>query len=237
LLKSDRVNQTKNATGLTGSIYATIRDGILSGSLAPDAHLKQLHLAEEFGVNQRTVRDALLRLVESGLAVHKPYKGIWVASLQLEEVKDIYCARKALERCAVETAAKSISREDLGRMKQLLPFTCGNSNYPKTRQTQEANREFHWIAIRASRRQQLSRLLEQVWDLSLTYTLRETLGKKDKRKAVATDLLRHTELLEALESRDALKAGEVISQHIQESCDNLIARCTLLREGEKHVQH
>ena len=169
--------------------------------------------------------------------MHKPYKGIWVASLQLDEIKDIYYVRKVLERRAIEAAAKCISRRDLEQLKQLLPFTCGNPNQPRTRQTQEANREFHWIAIRASRRRQLSRLLEQVWDLSLTYTLREMLGKNDKHKAVATDLSRHTELLEALESRDVVKAGKVISQHIQESCDNLIARCTLLREGEKHGQH
>lgn len=94
------------------SVVDQLRDRIASGALAPGAPLRDVALAEEFGVSRNTLREAVRLLVHEGLAVHQLYKGATVKRLSVADVHDIYAARRALELRAVEHSF-SVSQEAL----------------------------------------------------------------------------------------------------------------------------
>jgi DNA-binding GntR family transcriptional regulator len=199
-----------------------LREAILDGRLKPGEWLRQEALAEEMGVSQITVRDALNQLVGEGMAVRVPYKGVRVVSLDVGDIENICVMRGLLEGLAAELAAENITPEELDQMRKLLPEATISAERESVERAREANREFHEIAIRACRRPFLVRLLKQLWDWLDPYMLYggafpiteeawEELLKYSER-----DLERHSQLLEALEARDGKQARRVVEQYVHE---------------------
>jgi DNA-binding GntR family transcriptional regulator len=137
---------------LSDAVFDTLRRAIIDGKLAPGERLRQEALAEELGVSQITVREALHRLVGDGLCIRIPYKGVRVIAPTLEDLEDILAIRGLLEGLAAELAASRITLEHLARMRELLPTTIVDADPISVERAREANREFHEIVIRASER-------------------------------------------------------------------------------------
>jgi DNA-binding GntR family transcriptional regulator len=80
-----------------------LRTSIVDGSLKPGSQLSEVELANNFGVSRGPVREALQRLVQEGLLLSEPHRGVFIPVLTDEDVVDIYLAREALESAAVRT--------------------------------------------------------------------------------------------------------------------------------------
>ena len=211
-----------NKQTLSESAAEALRKAIHNGQLKPGEWLRQEALAEEMGISQMTVRDALNQLVGEGLAVRIPYKGVRVVSLDVEDIENICAMRGLLEGLAAKLAAENITPEELEQMRKLLPETTISAERESVERARDANREFHEIAIRACRRPFLIRLLKQLWDwlgpymlygvaFQVTEEAREEMLKYSER-----DLERHVQLLEALEARDGEQARSVVEKYMQE---------------------
>ena len=141
------LNLGREVTRRSDIVYDRIRTAIATGEIQPGERLRQEALAQDLGVSQSTVREAINRLIAEGLADEEPYKGVKTVVLPLEAQVDVIEIRIALECMAMESAARCISEADLERMRNILPRTAeheGNS----AAAAWEANREFHWIAMR-----------------------------------------------------------------------------------------
>lgn len=219
---------SRRPESLADVTYSALRDAIVSGQLQPGEWLRQEALAQELDVSQITVRDALNRLVGEGLAVRIPYKGVRVVALSREDLEDIYSMRKLLEGLAAEVAAEHITEEELARMRELLPDTVVGADPASLARAREANREFHEIVVRASRRRFLSRVLGQLWDwidpmMLYGRTLETEKGLEIRLKWGERDRIQHTRLLEALEARDGARARQVVYDYVQEAWENLVS--------------
>ncbi|KXK62804.1 hypothetical protein AWW66_06355 [Micromonospora rosaria] len=87
-------------------IYRAIRDRIVSGELRPGVRLSVPALAEEFSVSRSPVRDAVIRLVQDGLATETMNRGAVVARIGGAELVSLYEAREALEWATARLAAQ-----------------------------------------------------------------------------------------------------------------------------------
>ena len=87
---------------LSGQMAGAIRDAVLSGAAAPGAQMNEAELAGRFGTSRGPVREALARLVQEGLLVSHPHRGVFVAELTEADLADVYLAREAIEGAAVK---------------------------------------------------------------------------------------------------------------------------------------
>lgn len=87
---------------LRAHIAERLRAAILAGDIAPGAPLTETALSARFDVSRGPLREAMRQLVEDGLLVTVPYTGTHVASLSVEDVREIYSLRTALEIFAFE---------------------------------------------------------------------------------------------------------------------------------------
>ncbi len=202
--------------------YNSIREGISAGQVKPGEWLRQDDLAQKLGVSQATVREALNRLVSEGLAVHVPHRGIKAVTISVEDLRDIYDMRAVLEGLANELAASRISQQELARMRELLPDTVVKANSQSTEIARVANRQFHWVAIRASGRSHLIRVLEQLWVLIDPYMVYGRFwnveqAHQERIKGSALDLEDHTRLVESLEERDGHLALQITQEYVHRS--------------------
>jgi DNA-binding GntR family transcriptional regulator len=206
------IRQIERSRDLSDFVYEAIRELIISGRISAGARLKQLDLAKQLDVSQQTVREALKRLAASGLATQKPNRGFSVTTIPIEDQENIYKIRAALEGLAAYEAAPQITDDSLARMRKLLPTTAQSDQTIPLDTVRTSNREFHMIIVRSTLNRHLIRIMEQLWDLTWTYFYR--VDDEDRKKSANEDLTEHGAILEALESRDAERARELMIEHI-----------------------
>jgi len=81
-----------------------LRSSMINGELAPGTPLKESKLTGPLGVSRNTLREAFSTLVEEGLLVRRPHRGVFVATLTSAQIADIYRVRVLLECTALEQA-------------------------------------------------------------------------------------------------------------------------------------
>src|SRR5919108_2735600 len=90
-----------NPESMASIIARQLRAAIMYGSLPPGSQLAEAELAARFGVSRGPLREAMQRLVQEGLLRSEHNRGLFVITLEPDDVRDIYAARAAVERAAV----------------------------------------------------------------------------------------------------------------------------------------
>ncbi|MGH8841461.1 MAG: GntR family transcriptional regulator [Advenella sp.] len=85
-----------------------ISERIIDGSFESGERLREVELAESFGVSRATIREALRLLEQRGLVQIKPQRGAHVTQLSLKELEDLFEVRASLLSSASRLAAERI---------------------------------------------------------------------------------------------------------------------------------
>jgi DNA-binding GntR family transcriptional regulator len=202
-----------------------IRSAILRGEYQPGEWLRQQRIAEDLGVSQMPVREALKQLVADGLLEHKPYRGVRVVEIAPEDVADLYAHRAFLEGRAAAHAALSIQPDELAALWHIHAQIRQSHAPEQITVYRQLNRQFHELIFRASRRRYLVRALNQMWSTfptmlwgNFAQTAVSTLPTRD-----ATDQSEHAAILTALEAKNAAQAESAMRRHIETVAAELIA--------------
>src|SRR5215471_13307969 len=113
------ITESGNAT-TAERIAESIGARIISGALLPDAPLRQDHVAREFHSSHVPVREAFRQLEAQHLVVAVPRRGVRVAPLDTNSVKEIAEMRAALEVVALRNAAPKFTSAHLARIELAL---------------------------------------------------------------------------------------------------------------------
>lgn len=79
-----------------------IRRSIVLGHVKPGEKLTEVQMAEWLNVSRPTVREALNKVVQEGLVVQEPYRGLRVASMDDSMLVDLARTRMALDMLAID---------------------------------------------------------------------------------------------------------------------------------------
>lgn len=90
-----------------------LRDAILSLRFKPGEHLVERVLCEQTGVSRSCLREALQHLESEGLIERRGGRGVFVASVTVEEARQIYEVRAALEPEIGRLFCERASEEDI----------------------------------------------------------------------------------------------------------------------------
>lgn len=101
----------KRVTSSADQVIVALRRQILAHEIGPDTPLREVALAESFGVARHTVRAAIRALVHEGLARHERNRGAVVIALTDEDAHDLYAARRLLEVSAADRLTVALERQ------------------------------------------------------------------------------------------------------------------------------
>lgn len=93
-----------------------LKASILAGDLKPGERLTEAALADQFAVSRGTVRTALHQLSRDRLVVLTPYTGWAVATIDRQDLWEIFTLRSSLERLAARLAAERMTDEAMPRL-------------------------------------------------------------------------------------------------------------------------
>jgi DNA-binding GntR family transcriptional regulator len=190
------------------SIHDELRAQILSGVIPPGAPLREVVLAERFGVSRTPVRAALGRLEHERL-LDRGARGLFVKRIDAREVVQVYDVRIMLEGEVSAQAATSRDDRDLARLDALLARDRALVE-PTDRERMTTNLEFHAGIWQAAHNPVLLDLLERL-SVHLIHAPSSTLSVGD-RWAEALD--EHGRLLAAIRDRDAVRADALARRHM-----------------------
>jgi len=186
-------------------------EDILNGRLAPGARIVETRIAQQFGVSQGPVREALRDLELFGFVVSSPFRGTQVRKISTEELLEIYPIRAALEGVAARAAAGRIDQATLDHLEELIGVMREAAARDDHRAEADADHNFHHAIVKASG----NRMVEHVWQtmrLSITTCLTHSITHRSLHEIAE----RHVAVLEALRSGDPDRAEAAVRRHIEE---------------------
>jgi DNA-binding GntR family transcriptional regulator len=197
-------------------IKDVILQRIVDGSYPPGVRLVETRIAQELGVSQAPVREALRDLEQLGCIVHEPFRGCSVRAFSAEELLEAFPVRAALEALAARLAAERIDEDELLRLAELLDVMRAAARRGDAHDQSQANASFHATIVRAARNPTLERQWTLLEPFSRTYISVSQPG---------LDLLalseRHVPILEALRARDPGAAAEAMHEHLMRAAELL----------------
>ena len=188
----------------------TLRDEILGGSYPPGTALSDGELQDRLGLSREHARVALARLEREGLLIHSLHRGIEVVRLSVEDVRDLYATRRALELAGLDALVRRRPADDVWLQAAVQSMTEA-AKAGDGRAAVAADAAFH-LAIVASTS---SRRLRTAAEAALR-ELRIVLAVADRVSADLDDLAAdHAGLMDALINAPPPSARAALLDHLR----------------------
>ena len=92
----------KEKLSLVAEAYHALKQNIITGAYAPEQVLYETDLAKELGMSRQPVHQAIHQLYEEGWFSSVTRRNIRVQGICLDDIQELYCIRKVLERSALQ---------------------------------------------------------------------------------------------------------------------------------------
>lgn len=188
-----------------------VRDRIRRGQFAPEQRLVEVDIIRKTGGSRLKVREAFQRLAAEGLVDIEPFKGASVRSTSLEEVRQIYRARAALEGVTAADFAISATDEQRERLQQIQTELelCVENREPE--RFGRLNAEWHQLLVDGSGSALIGELLQRL-NVPIHRLLFDSFYDADRLRTANED---HRRILRAIMDRDAPAAEQAMRAHVQ----------------------
>lgn len=206
----------------TDRVAGALREMLFAGELAPGEPLREVSLAETFGVARSTVREALQLLSAERLVTRAPNRGVSVTELTERDIAEIFQARLVLESAGVRAGAGGAGQGGLAAVTRALSTygTAVAADDPLV--ATHAHLQFHTslVALLGN-----SRLLAGAG--SLTGDLRLALASVERaRRNARQQVADHRRLLTLMRSGDETAAVAELERHLEAARVSVTERVT-----------
>ena len=215
---------------LADRVTERLREAILRGRLAPGEQLQAPRLAETMEVSPGPVRDALRRLEREGLVIMQHGRTPVVADLSRRDLNEVFSLRHALEQVAVQYACQNGTPRDWEAMQGVIAALARGVALGITEEeSAELDLRFHDLLYQATRHRRLIAFWSDLRPQIHVFLLRRNLADPHYRDVAVSG---HQAVLDALMSRDQLRAVAVIQDHLRVGLEWVEASLQILEHAE-----
>lgn len=184
---------------------------ILSGRSDPGERLVEEQLTRRLGISRAPLREALRLLAQQGLVEHIPRRGVRVATLSPDDVRELYEVRDVLERHAIRRGFP-VDDAGLAGLRGALQVMREATAAGDRMVVADAHRRFHVALVALGGNRQLSALYESVL-VRLQLYMAVNLRREAELARPADGVLRHERLFAVVRSADADAVLAQLSAH------------------------
>lgn len=211
--------QTPRPPSLTERTIEAVRDGIRKGTFVPGELYSVYQLADRLGVSRSPVREALLRLAETGMVIIEKNRGFRVVLPGARELAEIMAVRVALEVPAAAQAARRAGPEDRAALEKER-----ESMQQAVRDGDEGafllhDQRLHALLLALARNTHTIRIIENLRDATRLVGMSTIRTARSLEEVYAE----HLPILFAVEHGDADAAARAMHRHL-ESTGKLLLR-------------
>ena len=179
--------------------YQLILRAIDIGTYRPGDRLVESELADRFGVSRTPIREALQRLETQSLLA-RDGRSLIVASLDHNQMAELYVVRSELEGLAARLAARHATEEEVRLLHEMVEEDRARVNDPSA--LSRTNRRFHRQVHLASHNRYLVQQLDLVYR-SMALMATTSLAAKGRSEVA---LAEHRRIVDAISAGDGALA-------------------------------
>ena len=199
----------KNNETLRDRTAEILTDAILSGKIKPGERLNESQLARELHVSRAPVREALQQLQEQSLIINIPRRGMFVVSLDDQDIQKINSLRVVLEAEALRLARQNLTPQRNKKLEQLIMVIEAAEPTP-TKLSMREDFEFHRTLWSYSGNEYLEKILTSLTAPLFAHSVR-TLLRSDRMRMVLDS---HRPLYDFVQGKSAKTAEQVMFEHL-----------------------
>lgn len=199
---------------LSEQAYRVLRDMIINCRFLPGTRLNVQKLARDMEISRTPLWESVNRLIQEGLLLGVPNRGVFVADITPEAALEIYTVRESLEGLAARLAAAHIHPGAVSRMERSLSKQRVMAEKQDLIGYSRHDFEFHDIIYELS----ANRFLQEMLGFIRGRTRPTLMDFVPLLKASYED---HCAILEALKAKDGARAEKTIRAHIRRICRQL----------------
>jgi DNA-binding GntR family transcriptional regulator len=198
-------------------VYAYVKAAILDRTYPGGELLTEGELATAVGVSRTPVREALLRLEESGLVKLYPKKGALVRPVVPQEIDDVLEARELIETHA---AAKVWPRRKqlIETLTQRVDEMRAHRKADDAKSFLEADRAFHEAIVGAAGNEILAKLYNSLRDRQVRMGVP---GIEMQPARMDKSIVAHQEMIDALGGNSVKRFRDLVVSHIDTAAADL----------------
>jgi DNA-binding GntR family transcriptional regulator len=193
--------------------YEMLKASIMEGRVKPGEHLREEHLAEEYGVSRTPIRQAIRQLADEGLIEIGENKRSYVTDVSPSQLEQMFDVQALLESYSAGLAAARMTDEMLNRIRatqDLLETNYRTQKSEDDRQYLEDNSRFHRAIHACNGNPKLFHIVDKVVDTS--YAVFIKIGRVTESE---TAIDYHRRIISALEARDSEMAQLYMRTHVE----------------------
>ena len=187
-----------------------LEQDIVTGALRPGERLDEQSLAARFGVSRTPIREALMQLATAGLIELQPRRGAFVASLSLRDVIERFEVMGALEGACAALAARRITEGERQALLEAHDACAQQAPGGDADAYYYANERFHEVIYAACHNNYLAEQARQLHDRLKPFRRLQLRA----RSRVATSLVEHQAIVDAILAGDSARAEQLLRDHI-----------------------
>lgn len=217
MTKKGSVMETSQDYSLSGKVFRTLSEQILSGKYQTGDELREVTVGKELGVSRTPVREAFRKLELEGLVTSIPNKGTYVNGISRDDVQDIYMIRSRLEGLAARLATRRITPEQINEMEEMIFLSEFYLKKGMTEQLSNLDGKFHFILYGACGSRMLKNVLT---DFHRYVQMARRMSVKVENRAEKS-IREHSQILAAIRDQDEDRAERLMEEHIHHVVLNL----------------
>jgi DNA-binding GntR family transcriptional regulator len=212
---ADTLDSPRTVAGL---VAERLRAQIVAGELPAGTKLRQVEIARRFDVSTTPVREALAALQREGLVRLHPQRGAVVFLPSVEDLREHYEIRAALEALA---AARTAERFEKGWAKPLEAYLREMRNGPAAGRYIELNQQFHNQLYEHCGRPRLVEMIAALRDASSAYLHIYRAAADFPVKRLDSE---HRRILAACVARNPDEAADATREHLENTVEHVASR-------------
>jgi DNA-binding GntR family transcriptional regulator len=191
-------------------VLRQIEQAVLDHRLAPGTKLKEVHLADLFGVKRGMIRKVLTRLAHSRLVDQEPNRGATVARPSVKEGQDLFATRRVIESAILQILVTQVDERKITRLRKMLAQEQKAYERGHSEKALKLSVDFHrQLAVMAGNsvlEEYLNDIIRRTPLVILTH-----LGDDEQNRCRNQE---HEAIIDALEKRDTKRAIKIMHQHL-----------------------
>lgn len=195
------------------TIYAAVKEAILSGQLVPNQPLIEEQLAATLNVSRTPVREALALLEHEGFIGPRNGRGLYVRAVVHQEFVEMFIANEAVEPYLARRAALLATPEQLSAIEAVIKAAHEAAAHEDTAGFLRASRDFHRLVGVAAGNRPLAEFVVRNEERTDMYLI--SYGKVVKHDRMVASINEHRAILHALQDRDPEAAERLVIYHAQ----------------------
>ena len=198
--------------------YEVLKKAIITGEIPAGERIVETDYADRLHISRTPLREALRKLERDGLVEYVMRRGVVVRAFTIDDVREIYTIRNALEMLTLPAIIENAGPEQIASLREKLAEMDKLQEKDDVEGLSPLARAFHWELTCICGQKRILRVIEGQDEYIRRFSAM-AIRQENRRNAAHQE---HHRLVDYVEAKDLERFTELTRKHIERSMENCL---------------